>query len=231
MVKLLILGNDTARAMEYRDWFCANDYDYDVNVVTDEQNALGFLQGNEVDVILIRDDWAGASFLNACRTYRQAGGQAFILMVDLNHDECNRAERALDAGADDFVANDCELSELSARIRALLRRPPKVLDTVLRAGPIVMDPSFRRVLKYDVEVRLQPMEWHLLEFFLRHPNQVFSARTLHLRIWREQTTGSTTTSTCDTVRTHIKTLRKKIDDNAQESLIKNVHGRGYKLHG
>jgi DNA-binding response OmpR family regulator len=227
MVKLLILADHTRRAIEYSQWLCANDYE--VTVVADKESALGFLQHNEVDVILIMDDLSRASCLDACKSYRQAGGQAFILMVDLNQDKCNRAERALDAGADDFVANECQLSELSARIRALLRRPPRVLDTLLRAGPILMDPSTRRVLKDEVEIRLQPMEWHLLEFFLRHPNQVFSARTLHMRIWREPISSTATTTTCDTVRTHIKTLRKKIDDDSQESLIKNVHGRGYKL--
>ena len=225
MVKLLIADNDVHAAKERSKWFGAHHH-YLVDVVNDGRSALNWLECNKFDAIVVVEHLPQVSGIELCKTYRQHGGQTPILMLGGSRPETASAERALDSGVDDFVPNQCALSELSARIRALLRRPPGLVNNLLQAGNLVMDTSLGQLFKAGAEIRLQPMELNLLEFFMRHPNQVFSARTLHVRIWREQI-GSGSVS--DTVRTHIKTLRKKLDDHNGASIISTVHGRGYKL--
>lgn len=101
-----------------------------------------------------------------------------------------------------------------------------MLNNLLQAGTITLNVNESIVIRNGDEIHLHPMEFNLLEFLLRHPNQVFTARTLHERVWRGQVNRA---SSSDTVRTHIKTLRKKIDIPGTKSLITSVQGRGYKL--
>lgn len=223
MVKLLLVDENRAVDFEHYHWLCANNFV--VEVAEDTPGALSFLASNNVDVMLVVQRGAGVSGIQICRAYRQIGGQTPILVFAMKQDSSGHlftAEATLDAGADDFVFDECRLAELTARIRALLRRPPNVLENLLTAGPISMNTLTGIVKKDGKEVHLQPMELNLLEFLLRHPNQVFSAQVLHLRVWPEPT-GQCSVS--DTVRTHIKTLRRKLGC----PLIKTVHGRGYKL--
>lgn len=225
MTKLLLLAvNDSADAEKRVQWL--RSHNYIVEVVADGKKALSFLEANQVDVIVLADDVFGMSCVEICRFYRQQGGQTPVLILASQQGGQHSAEVALEAGADDFVLNACKLSELSARIRALLRRPPRILNSLLQVGGIVMETDSGKVFRGDCELSLQPMELKLLEFLMRHADEIFSAHSLHLRVWHDDSNSST-----ETVRTHIKTLRKKLDDESGQSLIKTVHGRGYKLQG
>src|SRR5262249_28595125 len=130
--------------------------------------------------------------------------------------------QGLDAGADDYLTKPFHIKELAARVRALLRRPAAVTGEVMSAHGLTLDTSLRKVTKGGREIHLVPKEYQLLEFFLRHRNQLFSAEALLDRIWESGTEDSP-----DTVRTHIKTLRRKIDIPGLPSAIKTVHGAGY----
>ncbi len=229
-MKLLILETDVQSATLRSQWFSAQNYL--VDVVMNGHIALDCLQTTSFDVILL-GNLSDITSVELCRVYRRLGGQTPILMIssDPQHHErwmvpCLNATNALDSGADDFVQHACPMTELSARVRALLRRPPAVLNDLLQTGKITMNTTTSTIIRDGVEIHLQPMEFNLLEFFLRHPNQVFSTRALHERIWRGQIARGTTS---DTVRTHMKTLRRKIDEPGKPSIITSVHGRGYKL--
>lgn len=235
-MKLLILESDTEMASRRLNWFMAQHYLVEVQAVW--QTALESVM-NKVDVILLGalTDISGPELV---RNYRRTGGRTPILIisgqdsaqVDASKVELEALpkplpENALDSGADDFVTTNCPLAELSARVRALLRRPPAVFNNnFLQVGDILFDAVTGTVIKDNVEVYLQPMEMNLLEFFLRHPNQIFTAHALHERIWRARITRGTDS---DTVRTHIKTLRKKIDRPGEPSIISLVPGEGYSL--
>jgi len=136
----------------------------------------------------------------------------------------NDKEQGLDAGADDYLTKPFHLKELSARIRALLRRPVTFTGTTLKVGSLEIDPSSHRLTIEGREVNLLPKEYAILEFLMRHPNEVFSPDALLNRVWNSESEAST-----DTVYTYIKTLRKKVSPEAPSSIIKTVHGVGYKL--
>jgi DNA-binding response OmpR family regulator len=130
----------------------------------------------------------------------------------------------LDAGADDYLGKPFELSELSARLRALLRRPAQYGGKILTVRSIVLETDTYRVTVDGKEVTLLPKEFALLEFLMRHPNQVFSSEALIDRVWPSDSEASP-----DTVRTYVNRLRKKLDVEGQSSAIRTIHGIGYKL--
>src|SRR5262249_34592165 len=132
----------------------------------------------------------------------------------------DRAE-GLDAGADDYLVKPFAAKELSARIRALLRRPTSVLPTVLTAGPYTLNPSTLTVVRTGEECRLKPTEFALLEFLARHPQETFKGEALMDRLWSAESEATTAT-----LRTAIKKIRQKLGD---ENIIEYVAGVGYRL--
>ncbi|MCC6977747.1 MAG: response regulator transcription factor, partial [Candidatus Melainabacteria bacterium] len=131
----------------------------------------------------------------------------------------------LDSGADDYLTKPFHMKELSARVRAVLRRPGNYVGDKLSSGALELDPGNHCVKVDGNEVSLLPKEFALLEFLMRHPDQVFSADALLNRVW-----ASASDSSIDALTTCVKRLRKKIDKDGQPSYIKTVHGVGYKLY-
>jgi DNA-binding response OmpR family regulator len=194
-----------------------------VEAVTDGPEALGRLKMFKYELVIL--DWMlpGLSGMDICTEFRARGGNTPILMLTTKSLP-EEKERALDGGADDYLTKPFHHKELTARIRALLRRPQTVSAKVLQIGDVVLDPKTMKVFKKNEEIHLLPKEFSLLELFLRYPNQVFSGDALLDRVWASESSASV-----DTVRTYIKTLRKKIDAKGGTSLIRTVHGVGYCL--
>jgi DNA-binding response OmpR family regulator len=192
-----------------------------VEAVTDGPEALGRLKMFKYELVIL--DWMlpGLSGMDICTEFRARGGNTPILMLTTKSLP-EEKERALDSGADDYLTKPFHHKELTARIRALLRRPQTVSAKVLQIGDVVLDPKTMKVFKNAEEIHLLPKEFSLLELFLRYPNQVFSGDALLDRVWASESSASV-----DTVRTYIKTLRKKIDAKDGTSLIRTVHGVGY----
>ncbi|MGH9548251.1 MAG: winged helix-turn-helix domain-containing protein, partial [Terriglobales bacterium] len=111
-----------------------------------------------------------------------------------------------------------------ARLRALIRRPIHLSGNCLNLGDLSLDAAAHTVKKAGKEVTLLPKEFALLEFLMRHPDQIFSQEAILSRVW-----ASTSESVPDTVRFHIASLRKKLDSDGEESIIQTVHKAGYKL--
>ena len=103
-----------------------------------------------------------------------------------------------------------------------MRRSISVVGNQLVVADLIMDLESRSVVRSGQEIKLMPQEFALLEFLMKNPNKVFSADTLIKRVWNGN-------SSIDTVRTHIKTLRKKVDLPNLPELIKTIHGVGYTL--
>jgi DNA-binding response OmpR family regulator len=142
-----------------------------------------------------------------------------VLMLTGHARITERAE-GLDAGADDYLIKPFSTTELSARIRALLRRGREVAPT-LAAGKYTLDPATLTVTSGDKNVRLQPQEFALLEFLCRHPRETFKADVLMNRVWRSDSEAGT-----DAVRTAVKHIRQRLND---EGVIETIPGSGYKL--
>ncbi len=221
MAKILIVEDDRQLCDLIVDWLTGEGHVPEV--VHKGAEGLERLRFYKYDLVILDWELPGLSGVEICREYRMIGGQAPVIMLTGKR-EVEEKEAGLDSGADDYLTKPFHFKELSARLRALLRRPAGVHRTVLTAGALSLDPSSRRVLLREQEVDLQPKEFALLEFLLRHPNQPFSSEAIVDRVWSSESDASP-----DTVRIHIMRLRKKIDEDGKESMIRTIHRVGYML--
>ncbi len=219
MSKILLAEDETDLARQIAEWLRRENYL--VETFADGRATLAALHAYDYDVILL--DWMlpGVSGIDLCKSYRAKGGKNPVIMLTARSTESDK-EQGLDCGADDYIVKPFGLRELSARIRAVLRRvAPQRSDNILRVSNLELDPVARKLSKDGIEIHLEPREFSLLEFFMRHPNQVFDAEALIARVW-----DSDSMISAESIRTYIKNLRRK---TADQSLISTIRGSGYRL--
>lgn len=219
MAKILLIEDDAELAANILAWL--NHQRYIVEVVSDGKEGYELLKLYEYDVVVV--DWGLPTMtgVEICQSYRNNGGTKPILMLT-GRDKTSEKSQGLDSGADDYLTKPFELEELSARIRALLRRAQSFQKPQLKIRDIVLEPSTFRVTKGGTTIALQPREFLILEFLAKHPNEVLSPEAILNAIWE-----SDSESTISSIYTLIKTLRKKLGDSAD--IIKTVYGIGYRL--
>ena len=161
--------------------------------------------------------------IEVCRQYRLQGGKVLVLMLT-GSGAGDDGAAGLDAGADDYLVKPFYPVELSARIRALLRRTSSMTGRVFKIQDLEMDTIECHVSRAGKTVELTVKEFALLELLMRHPQQSFTLEAILDRLWQSDSCAS-----IDTVRTHMKTLRRKIGDNGNQSLIRTKRGQGYKM--
>lgn len=196
---------------------------YTVTLVDNGLRALECLNNYQYDVIVLETALSGLDGIDVVRNYRSVRGATPILLI-AGRQSSEELQRGLDAGADAFLVKPFQLADLSAYLRALLRRPALRSERVLISGNVAVDTEAGTVTRNDSPVHLHPMEFKLLQFLLRHPNQVFNVNALFERVWQKDIGGMDTT-----VRTHVRTLRQKIDSTGNSSIITTVRGLGYKV--
>lgn len=194
---------------------------HQIEVVTNGREALNRLRFYNYDLIILDLILPGLDGMEVCRKFRKEGGTTPVLMLTARSTTSERVT-GLDAGADDYLVKPFEFSELSARARALLRRPSVFSGNVLSSGLITLDLTAHRVTLAGNELQLLPKEFAILEFFMRHPNQVFSQEAIMDRVWKSESDASP-----ETVRTYIRRLRQKITVSGSRCPIQTVHGIGY----
>ncbi|MBS1992342.1 MAG: response regulator transcription factor [Cyanobacteria bacterium SZAS LIN-3] len=221
MAKVLVVEDDTALQRMISDWLTLEHYS--LELAGDGKDALEKLKFYQYDVVILDWQLPGMSGIEVIREYRSAGGKTPVLMLT-GKSTIPDKEEGFDSGVDDYLTKPFHMKELSARLRALLRRPTTLVTEVLEYGALHMDRRTHVVLIHGKAVDLKPTEYALLEFLMRHPGQVFAAEVLLDRVWSSQSDSSV-----DALTTCIKRLRKKISVEGQESIIKTVYGVGYKL--
>lgn len=221
MAKILVVEDDLTICTIIDDWL--SHQHHTVEISHNGLEADHYLKTYQYDVIVL--DWGlpDLSGVEVCKRYKTNGGRAPVLMLTGKRDIEDK-EEGFNAGADDYLTKPFDVKELSARIRALLRRPTSVYDNILSIRNISLDPNNHIVTKDGAVVKLTPKEFAVLEFFLRNPNKVFRADALLDHIWHSEAGSGP-----ETVRTCIKRLRRQIDTEGTPSIIENVHGVGYKL--
>ena len=201
-----------------------SDQNYAVDVAYDGLTGWENAQMVQYDLIVLDVMLPEIDGIELCRRLRQAGQQVPVLMLTARDTVGDRVI-GLDAGADDYLVKPFDLRELSARIRALLRRGDVSTPPILEWEQLRLDPSTCEVSYGDEPIMLSPKEYSLLEFFMRHQRRVFSRAQLLEQLWSFDNTPDEST-----VKAHIRGLREKLKTaGAPKDLIETVYGLGYRL--
>ena len=199
---------------------------YRIELCADGEEAMIRIDEKLPDLVVL--DWMlpSVSGIEVCRRLRQkpATRNLPIIMLTARGEETDRV-RGLDTGADDYIVKPFLMSELSARVRAVLRRiRPGLAEDRIRHGDIVIDRSAHRVKRGGKDVHLGPTEFRLLDYFMQHPGRVFSREQLLNAVW-----GSDVYVETRTVDVHIGRLRRALTIDDTTDPIRTVRSAGYAL--
>lgn len=199
---------------------------YRVRTAMDGEEALLAAAEETPDLVLL--DWMlpQLSGIEVCRRLRsrQETRNVPIIMLTARSEETDRI-RGLDTGADDYLTKPFSMTELLARLRAVLRRiRPSMAEDVISIGDIEMDRATHRVRRGGKEVHLGPTEYKLLEHLMQHPGRVFSREQLLDAVW-----GSDVYVEARTVDVHVGRLRKALMAVSPSDPLRTVRSAGYAL--
>lgn len=220
MAKILVVEDDSEMAESVKEWLLFNNYN--VEVIADGAEAYEYLRSFSYDLIILDIDLPSLSGYEICSKLRARADKTPIIMLT-GRDEISDKITGFDAGSDDYLTKPFNLEELTVRIRALLNRAANSPGrSVLIVGPIELDCSSHRAVVNNEEMKLPPLEFDLLEFFMRHPGTVYSPEALLNAVWPSDSQRSAVT-----VRTSVQKLRERLRAQGVSDVIKNVHGLGY----
>ena len=187
------------------------------------------LEGEELaeftpyDAIILDVMLPGKDGMEVCRELRRLHISTPIIMLTARDTVEDRVQ-GLDSGADDYLVKPFALSELRARLRALLRREAAEKSSSLTVADLSLDPATHLVERAGVSILLTSKEFALLEYFMRHPNLVITREMAESHIWNYDFE-----STSNVVDVYLRRLRRKIDDPFDVKLFETVRGTGYRL--
>jgi two-component system phosphate regulon response regulator PhoB len=199
---------------------------FDVIEAADGDEAVKHLNERLPDLLLV--DWMmpGISGIEVCRHVRQKPESRGlpIIMLTARGEESDRI-RGLDMGADDYLIKPFAITELLARVRAVMRRMrPAVSEDVIEYGDIVVDRTTRRVKRKDRDIPMGPREFALFTKLLETPGKVYSRELLMNLIWGQETDVDERT-----VDVHIGRLRKIMNEPGERDPIRTVRAAGYAI--
>ena len=195
-----------------------------IDVAEDGEVGWEYVQTIEYDLILLDVDLPILDGVSLCEKIRSESYKVPILLMTAKDASQDRI-RGLDAGADDYLTKPLDLGELNARIRALSRRGEVIPTAVLEVNGLTLDPTSCQVSYQQKLIKLTAKEYSLLELFMRNPSRVFSRSQILDRIWTFDDPPLE-----DSVKAHIKGLRKKLKKAGIIGWIENVYGIGYRLN-
>ncbi len=222
MAKILIVDDDLDLTGRLEKWLKFEHHQ--VETAHSGNDGLELMLANHFDAIILDWEMPGLSGPEVCKEYRNKNGSSPVIMLT-GRAQLPDKERGFGAGADDYLTKPFAPKELSLRITAVLRRPAGLKSDVLQCGNLVLDPAKYLFCKDGLTMDLMPLEFSVMQLLMKHPDEVFSCDALLQRAW-----PANSEATDEAVRAVIKHLRKKLDRKDSPSLIKNIHGMGYKLN-
>jgi len=194
-----------------------------VDVATDGEDGLEWPSIAEYDVIILDVMLPVVDGLTVCRTLRERGIATPVLMLTAK-DAVEDRVSGLDSGADDYLVKPFAFAELLARLRALARRQPVATGTSLAIADLALDTTTREVVRGGRLIELTTKEYAILEYLMRHPNQVLTRTMIAEHVWNYDFDNAS-----NVIDVHIRNLRRKVDEATDEKLIRTVRGAGYRL--
>jgi DNA-binding response OmpR family regulator len=199
------------------------DEGYAVDTAFDGVEGQAFAESAAYDVLILDILLPEKDGLEVCRDLRRQHVSTPILLLTARDTVSDRV-RGLDSGADDYLVKPFALSELLARLRALLRRSGEEKSAVLHVGDLSIDPATHLVERAGQRIELTPRLFALLEYLMRHPNQVLTREMIANHIWNYEFTG-----TLNAVEVCMRRLRCQVDEAFPIKLLETVRGVGYCL--
>ena len=194
-----------------------------VDLARNGTDGLWMAREHPYDAIVLDIMLPGVNGYRICRTLRSEGVWTPILMLTAKAGDEDQVE-ALDTGADDYLTKPFSYAVLLARLRALVRRGAQPRPAILEAGDLRLDPAAKRAWRDETALDLTARELALLEFLLRHPDEVVSKREILDHVWDTDYEGDP-----NIVEVYIRHLRNKLDRPFGRNSIQTVRGTGYRM--
>src|SRR6266513_2252494 len=196
---------------------------YAVDAAFDGEEGEAFTDTVPYDAIILDLMLPRKDGVAVCRTLRLRMVNTPILMLTAR-DAIEDRVQGLDSGADDYLVKPFSLHELLARLRALMRRTAADKSGTLVLGDLVINPATHDVRRGEQFIKLNAKEFSLLEYFMRHPNQVLTRELIENHIWSYDFICAS-----NVVDVYVRRLRRKIDDPFTIKFLETIYGVGYRL--
>ncbi len=194
-----------------------------VDAVEDGEMALSLIREKDYDLLIL--DWMlpKISGVDLCRQYRNLGNTAPVLMLTAKDTTADKVD-GLDAGADDYIVKPVDVLELLARVRALGRSSPLWQGDTLTLANLQLDLTSLNLKRGKEKIQLSVREFQLMEYLMRHPQQVLSRDQIEQALW---SWGSEPES--NAVTTLVRRLRQRLETVGAKDWLETVYGIGYRL--
>jgi DNA-binding response OmpR family regulator len=196
---------------------------YAVDAAYDGDAAEELSEINDYDLIILDIMLPKKDGLQLCAEIRRRGDTTPILLLTAKDSFEDRVQ-GLDSGADDYLVKPFHMGEFMARVRALLRRESHAKSTKLHVADLELDTSSHRVTRGQMPIELTSKEYAMLEYFMRHPDQVLTRTMISEHVWDDDFE-----SFSNIIDVYIRRLRRKIDDSSATKLLHTIRGSGYLL--
>jgi two-component system response regulator MprA len=219
-VAILVVDDDAGLRRALRRVLVSHGFQ--VEVAGDGAEALSLLRARPFDAVVLDVMMPGSDGIEVCEQLRAEGDELPVLMLTAR-DAVRDRVAGLEAGADDYLVKPFANEELVARVRALLRRAGGSSETIEFAD-LELDLLTREARRGGREIELSPIEFELLELFLRHPRQVLARGLIYERVW-----GYDASLSSNSLDVFVGHLRRKLEAGGESRLIQTVRGVGFAL--
>lgn len=196
---------------------------YCVDTCDNGLDVMPYLASSEYDCVILDIMLPGMDGISILREMRNCNNHTPVVLLTAR-DSIEDRVRGLDCGADDYLVKPFSLDELSARVRALLRRQGSERKNELAAADLIMDLSNHEVSRSDRKIELTSKEFSILEYLLRNKNRILTREQIVEHVWNFDFDCSS-----NIVDVYIRYLRLKVDEGFDKKLISTVRGRGYSI--
>jgi diguanylate cyclase (GGDEF)-like protein len=222
-MKILLVNDDKQFTNQIKENL--KQHRYIVDTAVDGQEGWEFVEAIEYDLIVLDVMLPKLDGITFCSRLRAKGLQVLVMFLTARATSEDKV-KGLDAGADDYVVEPVPLTELTARIRALLRRKATTVSTILEWGNLCLEPRIGEIKYAGVALNLTKKEYSLLELLMREAQKIHSQNSILNKLWSFEDEPPTR----DTIRTLVKRLRQKLKAAEAPDLIETVYGLGYRLN-